>query len=214
MATEALPAISADGKTVALFVQKEDGLRGFPNHGIAVVNVDTGKTVTEISVLIADEIGKASTQASDLKKRVAARLVRARSLLTREPWRGLEAWRAAEDGYGLHSADSGLPETTRTSATLAATEISFAGRHLRAKDASGKTLLERAEKGWEIEPYKAGQPGAPMCRFEPYVDEIAVDQARTVLVVRVGQAEVAGGDSCNEQSQYFVFRLNGTPDHR
>jgi hypothetical protein len=207
-----LPAISQDGATIAILVQKEDGTRMYSNAALEVHNVADDKVITSLPLLVADDIVAAEgmpdafhTTLPAYKTQAKAKLDDANALL------GKTKWTALTDGNGNPpQADGGTPplktggdQVLLSQNGKALTLIVTSGTQVRlAQDVS--TMLIAARK-----PPKP-QKGNPTCRFAPYVAEAAVNS--NVVAARIAQSVADNVWGCFEPSQWHVYPLGaGAP---
>jgi hypothetical protein len=211
---EGLPAVSDDGKVVALFLSKEDGARGYPNAGLLVKDVDTDKPVKELLVLVADEIYKAEsapnasgTTLPALQKTANDRLADAQKTLAahswlRMPWQMAPAPTEADMKRAAADAGPPAPPPIHVSGLVA----QLASDRLVVKDSAGKSVVDEDAHAWRLKPKAQGKGMAP-CAFEPALAEVAADPAHHVVVVHVIQMITSGGDGCSAVGAYHAYRL-------
>jgi hypothetical protein len=178
-----LPAVSSDGKRVAALLRDHDGMRGFPNGALVILDVATDKIETKALLLSADEHLKGNVeltpiQRAGLEANVRARIARAQALLAEvASWSELAAvehvWDAGAQAFSLRPAAG-------ASATLV-------DERLRVTDiSSSRALLDRNVRAWRLPEIALG-PGLTPCTFTPEIAELAVDRARRVTFVLVAQ---------------------------
>jgi hypothetical protein len=193
-----LPAVSSDGKLVGYVADKTDGMRGYANQVLVVKAVDGEKVEKEIKLLDASEINKAEsapnasgTTLPAIKKKTQGKLDDAAAYLAKSSWialaRPASAHALAAAGLGFELTDA----------------------RLRAKNAAGKSVLDQDAKSWAAKGYTPGQ-GQGACKFEPRLSDVAADADHKVAFVRVDQSVAAGGDSCNADPIFHVYRLGGS----
>ncbi len=186
--TEGLPAISADGKRVAIINDIGDSMRGNANNFFLVVNVDD-KVEKKLPLLVANELQDAKPT---LVPRVEARLAAVRTELARTTWLPLTAVEATWHPESM----------TATSPAIDGADITHEKDRLRVR-AQGKTLLDRDVRSWRVAPYDI--PGFAPCHFEPVLETIALDPQRRAIAVKVTQ--VFAHDSCGFDNAVHVYRL-------
>jgi hypothetical protein len=205
-----LPAVSSDGKMVAYVADRSDGMRGYASQSFVVRAVDGEKVEKEIKLLDANETNKAEsapnasgTTLPALKTKAQGKVDEAAAYLGKSSWIALArpapaATKAGADGGGALG--------------LSAAGLAFVlseGR-LRAKDASAKSMLDQDAKAWSAKGYTPGA-GQGACKFEARLSDVGVDVDKKVAYLRVEQSVSAGGDSCNADPVFHVYRL-GAPE--
>lgn len=209
-----LPAISVDGATVAILVQKEDGTRMYANATLEVRSVADDKVVSSVAILEADPIVAAEGAADAFhttipayKKGAQARADEANALLAKTRWMALEdkvanpprgdagAAPVVEGGYLVQLRKDG--------------KLSLVAARSADKDFTAPVLNVDASS-FEIPTRKPPTPqkGDPSCVFTPYIAETAVDAAHKVLLVRIAQTVQDNVWGCFEPSQWHVYRFS------
>ena len=201
-----LPAVSTDGKLVAYVADKHDGMRGYANQALVVRAVDGEKVEKEIKLLEPNELNKAEsapnasgTTLPAFKTKAQTKVDESAAYLAKSSWIALARPAPAKT---VAAVDAAAPRS------LIAAGITFdlADARLRAKDAGGKAILDQDAKTWAAKGNTPG-PGQGACKFEARLSDVAVDADKKVAFVRVEEAVAAGGDSCNADPLFHVFRL-------
>ena len=194
-----LPAVSTDGRRVAVLLRDHDGMRGFPNGALVILDVDRDKVVSKTPLLSSDELAKALTppQLAALEAKVRARLARAEVLVAAVTWTKSAA---AEHVWDADAGAFSLPDVAGVAARLV-------GERLRLTDATtSRVLLDQDARPWQLPESPLG-PGLTPCAFSPEVAALAVDRARRVAFVLVAQTVTRGGDTCDAPVAPHAFRL-------
>jgi hypothetical protein len=202
-----LPAISADGATVAILSLKEDGTRMYANAALEVHNVADDKVLTSIPILVADDVVAAEgmpdafhTTLPAYKTKAQGKADEANALL------GKNKWIALSDRNGNPpQPDGGAPPIKVSSDQVL---LNQNGKALTLIVTSGtQVLLNQDVSTMLIAARKPPKPqkGNPLCRFTPYVAEAAVNSK--VVVARIGQSVVGNVYGCFEPSQWHVYPL-------
>ena len=212
--TENLPAISVDGATVAILVQKEDGTRMYANATLEIRSVADDKVLSSIAILEADPIVAAEgapdafhTTLPAYKKSAQAKADEAAALLAKTKWAALED-KAANPPHGDAGAapivEGGYLVQLRRDAKPTLVVARSAD-----KDSTAPVLTADAT-AYVVPTRKPPTPqkGDPSCVFTPYIAEAAIDSTRKVLVVRVAQAVQDNVWGCSEPSQWHAYRLS------
>jgi hypothetical protein len=201
-----LPAVSSDGKLVAYLADKHDGMRGYANQALVVRAIDGEKVEKEIKLLEPNELNKAEsapnasgTTLPAFKTKAQGKVDESAAYLAKSSWIALARPAPSKVVAG---ADAAAPHAL----SVAGIAFELADGHLRAKDAGGKALLDQDAKAWAAKGYTPG-PGQGACKFEPRLNDAAADAEKKVAFVRVEQSVVAGGDSCNADPVFHVYRL-------
>jgi hypothetical protein len=212
--SDLLPAISDDGASVAIFVQKEDGTRMYPNAALEVHSVADDKVLSSVSILDADAIVAAEgmpdafdTTLPAYKKQAQAKIDEANALL------GKTKWTALTHAVGMApptSGDAGAPIVPTAGYLVAFAKP--AGKLTlivaNAPDKDLKTpLLSQDGAAFVIAARKPPKPqkGNPMCKFTPFLGETAIDPVRHVLAARVAESVDGNVYGCFEPSQWHVY---------
>jgi hypothetical protein len=203
-----LPAISEDGASVAILVQKEDGTRMYSNAALEVHNVADDKITTSIPILVADDIVAAEgmpdafhTTLPAYKTQAKARLDDANALL------GKTKWSALTDRNGNPpQPDGGAPALKVSSDQVL---LNQNGKSLTLIVTSGTNVLLNQDLSTMViatrKPPKP-QKGNPMCRFTPFIGEVAVNSK--VVVARIAQSVQGNVWGCFEPSQWHVYPMD------
>ncbi len=206
-----LPAISDDGVSVAILVQKEDGTRMYSNAALEVHNVADDKITTSIPILVADDVVAAEgmpdafhTTLPAYKTQAKAKLDDANALLGKTKWTPLIDRNGSppQGDAGTSAVSTGHYQAllTQTGKGLALSVSSSTNIDTGATFQDVSSML--------IAPRKTPKPqkGNPMCRFTPYIGELAASSK--VAVVRIAQSVVGNVWSCFEPSQWHVYPMN------
>jgi hypothetical protein len=201
-----LPAVSADGKLVAYVADKHDGMRGYANQALVVRAIDGEKVEKEIKLLEPDELNKAesapnasATTLPAFKKKAQGKVDESAAYLAKSSWIALA--RPAPSKASA-SVDAAAPRAV----VAAGIAFELADGRLRAKNGAGKSMLDQDAKAWAAKGYTPA-PGMGACKFEARLSDAAADAEKKVGFVRVEQSVVAGGDSCNADPVFHVYRL-------
>ena len=195
---EGFPALSGDGRYVAVAWVAEDGARGNQNAAIRLIDVDAGHVAHEVVLLSADEYDTLEpVDHPAFLTEIAARQERARALLTGFEWRALRplAEEVLEPPYAsprrtLHRIGRDL-EVRYREPTL---EVQREGR-----------VVLRRDVGWGAAQRLPGcQPGDPDCVCEnpAQIKEAWVDSTARLLALRVWYS---GHDTCWEPDSRLVI---------
>lgn len=205
-AFERLPAISADGRVVALALTREDGARGNPNGTLRLVEV-AGGAREQVTLLGADEADALLDRidagaGEEVTRTLEARLLRARALLARHRWEPLspledDAPRSAIDAYRGGLQGNGLTVRFEDPGVLIVTR-------------AGEEIL-RQSAPWNLKASEPISPDCPadepgcVCENPAFIKRAWTDGAGRVLVVQVWYI---GHDTCWEpDSRYEVLAL-------
>lgn len=71
---DGFPAISADGKTIAMRYSHDDGNRGWPNLAVTFVDVETSRVISDETIVGADELDDQGRMTDKLRARVNKRV--------------------------------------------------------------------------------------------------------------------------------------------
>ena len=188
-----LPAVTDDGKSVALAHQGEDGARGAPN--LTVIEKDRAdKVVRELVVQTAD--GGEALLDDAAPAPPTERLAEANRYLTETHARRrlfpltamtLDRSREADFGHGSTLAASGD-----------GVDVAWDEGQLKVT-AGGRVVVDLATQGWTVEPTTSD---GIECSNPSFLGEAWVDAARKLVVVRIAYT---GNDTCWEpDSQLHV----------
>ena len=188
LVAKALPALSEDGKRVAIGVIGEDGARGDPNLAVQIRDVDSDALLGHATILAA---GQAFTPS------LGARIARANQQLDRTRWTPF-ASTAAPQGSRTQGDEDEV-----SSLQIGELTIALAGTHFSVRERSGRALVSRRVPGWAA-PSSPGPDGF-RCDNPPKLLDAHLDLPRRALLVRVG---FFGTDSCWEpDSRWHTVRL-------
>jgi hypothetical protein len=190
-----LPAVTPDGSRVAIAYSGEDGARGDFNLALVIRDVKTDRVLQREVVAKA---GALALSPEALQHRLAA-LNRA---LARTAWVPLKRYPSDR------KPGTGAPEVS----TVVAGELTMSFREPRLTVRRGeRVLLDQRYAGWSAPVTRFAErceDGPCECRNPAYLAEAAVDEARRVVMVKIGYA---GTDACWEpDSQVHVLRLPGS----
>ncbi|MDB4998200.1 MAG: hypothetical protein JWM74_5632 [Myxococcaceae bacterium] len=201
-----LPAVSTDGKLVAYIADKHDGMRGYANQALIVRAVDGEKVEKEIKLLEPNELNKAESAPNASGTTLPAFKTKAQTKVDESTaYLAKSSWIALARPTPLKAA-AAVDAAAPRSIVVAGITFDLADARLRAKGAGGKAMLDQDAKTWAAKGYTPG-PGQGACKFEARLGDVAVDAEKKVAFVRVEEAVVAGGDSCNADPLFHVFRL-------
>ncbi|MEO7111717.1 MAG: hypothetical protein ABI183_14850, partial [Polyangiaceae bacterium] len=209
-----LPAISQDGATVAILVQKEDGTRMYSNAALEVHNVADDKVITSLPILVADDIVAAEgmpdafhTTLPAYKTQAKARLDDANALLGKSKWTALrdQSGNPPKGDAGPLPLGAGDYYATliKTGPTLMLKVKNTVNAQAGFVDTDVSSMLVPARKT------PKPQKGNPMCRFTPFLAEVAFSDR--AAVIRIGQSVEGNVWGCFEPSQWKVYPLNAAP---
>ncbi|MEO8878719.1 MAG: hypothetical protein ABI461_24225 [Polyangiaceae bacterium] len=216
---ELLPALSEDGASVVILVQKEDGTRSYPNGTLETRTVADDKVASSTAILDADAIVTAEgapdafdTTLPAYKKAAQAKAEEASAILTKGKWTPfVPAIGMAPQG------DAGAPIVPDAGYLFALTKVvggdaGPAGKLMfvvaNAPDFDMKLpLLSEDASSFVVAARKPPKPqkGNPMCKFTPYIAETAVNPLRHIVVVRIAQSVAGNVYGCFEPSQWHVY---------
>jgi hypothetical protein len=194
-----LPAVSDDGKLVAVAMRLADGARANDNLTLAIIDVDADRLVDKIVIVDAEnpaEPGRAAREAA------------AEALLARRAWHRLRPLELREDpGAPGRQRGVGGPVQARL-AVGEGMRVSYREPVLTVRQgpANGREIFRRAERRFSA-------PAGPRCKGcencpAPLASLAAVDldPATGVLLLEIGYD--GGTDICWEPDQTFhVVRL-------
>lgn len=209
-----LPAVSADGATVAILVLKEDGTRMYANAALEVHNVADDKIISSLPILVADDVVAAEgmpdafhTTLPAYKTAAAARASDANALLGKTKWIPL-----TDRNGNPPQPDGGAPAVSASGYQVV---LSANGKKLSldvtsASSAANPGSLHQDVSSMLIAPRKTPKPqkGNPMCRFMPYVGEAAI--GKQVAAIRIAQSVQGNVWGCFEPSQWHVYPLGAS----
>lgn len=196
-AVSGTPALAADGGSVLIARQGEDGARGAPNLALEVRGRDDRATATRV-VLTADQaVGDESQEPVPPKPDVD----------------GANAWLAAQHakaGFApiavaeVTADGEGFLDSSQWRVAAGAIALSFdASAHLVVTD-GGKAVVDRTMDGWLVKPYAPydGASADEFCDNPIALREAYVDAAHRIAVLLVAYR---GTDTCWEpDSEYHV----------
>ncbi len=201
-----LPAVSTDGKLVAYVADKQDGMRGYANQALVVRVIDGEKVEKEIKLLEPNELNKAEsapnasgTTLPAFKTKAQTKVDEATAYLAKSSWIALARPAPVKAAAVV---DASAPR----SVVAAGVTFDLADGRLRAKDSGGKAMLDQDAKTWAAKGYTPGA-GQGACKFEARLSDAAADAEKKVAFVRIEQSVATGGDSCNADPLFHVFRL-------
>lgn len=205
------PAVSDDGKTVALFVQKEDGTRHYPNAAVEVRTVADDKIVASVSILEAEALVAAEdapdafhTTLPAYKKTAQAKADDAKALLAKTKWTALHG-KISNPPHG----DAGAPPVLDGGFLIAlrgTDKLSLQMARATDKDFASPLLnVDATAFQVPMRPPPTPQKGSPSCVFTPFVAETAVDGLHRVVLIRIAQAVKDNVWGCGEPSQWHVY---------
>lgn len=190
-----LPAVSRDGKRVAIAQRLEDGARGTPNQTLWIKDADTDEVLTEMVVLGVKEhndlVGSAD-EAAALAALIEKRLAKANALLATETWTPFTAGAAPSGEWNApRRVDFGGITVVYEQPALTVTE-------------NGVTIHDADYPAWLSRPYKVMDDEIE-CENPALLRAVYLSREQRVLVVRIGYY---GTDMCWEpDSQFHVVRL-------
>lgn len=194
--TAGLPAVSVDGKWLAVAVSVSDGARAAENLALEIYEVEGDRRVERIVVVDAADPDAAGRR---------EREVRAADALAKRAWRPLRALEVAEDpGAPVRRGGVGAPGR----ASLASGDglrVTYREPVLAVRD-GGRETHRRSVRGFS----KRGGPRCPGCEDCPAplagLSRAYVDRALRVLLLEISYA--GGTDLCWEPDETFhVVRL-------
>lgn len=215
-----LPAVTEDGAKVALFVQKEDGERAYPNHGVVVLKVEdlpdpwpaslASKVDKELTLLAGDEIDKAEsapnasgTTLPAYKKKVEERVAQIHEVLGKDAWQKLPWQSPSSSAMIALESSKAVPLPPLVAGGV---QAALADGRLTIKEAvSGKVLVDADAKALSIKPPKPTS-GPGTCDLVPYLKQLAADASRRVLVLTVGQRSPSGDTGCFAVARTVAYR--------
>jgi hypothetical protein len=194
--TVGLPAVSVDGKWVAVAARVSDGARAAENLALEIYDVERDRRAERVVVVDAED-----PEAPGRKAREA----RAAEALATRAWRPLRALAVVEDP-GAPVRRGGVSAPAR--ATLAAADgvrVTYREPVLAVR-ADGREVFRRAVRGFS----KRGGPRCPGCEDCPAplasLSKAYVDRASRVLLLEISYT--GGTDLCWEPDETFhVVRL-------
>jgi hypothetical protein len=196
---EQLPAVSEDGKLVAVAIRVSDGARNNDNLGLAIIDVDSDRVVESVVIIDAtkpDKPGRAQRRAA------------AQAVLARRVWRPLHALAVSEDpGAPERRGGTGGPYRSKLAAGQGL-RVTYREPWLTVRESGrdGRELLRRRATQLSL---RAGErcPGCGVCPAPlAGIAEAAVDTAARVLYLVIAYG--GGSDVCWEPNETFhVIRL-------
>ena len=213
-----LPAVSDDGRSVLVFEDARQDTSP-PRFDVRIVEKDVEHTKPDhVTLLIKAEefeaalpnwpevksehpalefktFQSASLRFQALQEKVKARIERAQSQMAERKWVPMP-WCTV--GEGTH------PSVAQVD-TLVVSLLHPLGKDglvLHVEQDSGPVVLERLDRALAARPHE-GKWGR--CTYEPMLSMVAADNARHVIVVRVGQ--VGSNDMCNASPIVGAYRL-------
>ena len=191
--TEGLPAVSADGKQIAIGHRQADGARGLPNFTVWVQDVATDKRTQEYVVLSVEQLERLHDEEdgeAKLEDLMKGPLAEARKALKAGSWLQMAEGEAEVDaGEVAEPAQADGLVVVLKEPTLTVT-------------AQGKVLMKREVPDWSAPKTKHEDIE---CENPAYVGRAYVHRALRVLLVQVSYA---GTDTCWEpEDQFHAFRL-------
>jgi hypothetical protein len=194
---EGLPAISRDGRHVATVFRQSWGYRAivdeadpsfdepngiveYPNWSFVVVDARTGAIERRETLVDAAEFDAAQKQRS---KPALAATVRRRLAATNRVL-----------ASGGHQAMPSVQVDGREHVVVDGATVRVTAERLSITDASGRPRLDVTLDAWAGTPLPMGPEFT--CEYTPRIEEVAIDDARGVAVVVVGQ-DTNGADACS-----------------
>jgi hypothetical protein len=194
--TAGLPAVSVDGKWVAVAASVSDGARGAENLALEIYDVDDDRRVERLVVVDPEDPEAAGRE---------GREARAAAALAKRAWRPLRALDVAEDpGAPVRRGGVGGPE--RASVAFGdGLRVTYREPVLVVRDGR-REAYRRSVRGFS----KPGGPRCPGCEDCPAplagLSRAYVDRASRVLLLDISYA--GGTDVCWEPDETFhVVRL-------
>jgi hypothetical protein len=194
-----LPAVSDDGKLVAVAMRLADGARANDNLTLGIIDVGADRLVDRVVIVDAEDPDKPGRP---------AREAAAEALLAKRAWRPLRPLEMREDpGAPVRQGGAGGPVRARL-AVGQGIRVSYREPVLTVREGprSDRQTFRRAERGFSA-------PAGPRCKGcedcpAPLASLVAanVDPATGILLLEIGYD--GGTDVCWEPDQTFhVVRL-------
>lgn len=198
-----LPAISADGTTIAIRDVPDDGGRGYPGLSIQLVDAKTSRITKSIQVLSPDEyLEPEDAKWPKLRAKIAKRAAIAQKALDAGQFRSL----VAIDGRDLLSESGSEGETT--SATDPSLRYERAGEAIRLIDRATNTVVWQRRYPVEaaFPPAKNPSPDGEGC-YPSTTRGIGLawdPQTRTLFA---GVSYASGPCYCGDEIAYYVMKI-------
>ena len=211
---ERLPAVSADGKRVA--VLDADEIMGEPPApGCSLLLLADGQKPDSVDLLTWDD---SQGPPEDADAGIAGRVATANARLAAGAWVQLTAGTVTANAPSEDDLEAETPPPRQPSqGTVGELTLTYAEPRFTVTGPGGQVLLDRPMTAWShddanpacagMEGEDGGEGGCARCHPPAYIDAAWADAGRHVMLVHVGYAMARGEMNCLYGPTYEVVRL-------